>query len=77
MDVVRAQRLLGVDRGASHQEVRSAYRRQLAKHHPDAGGVADPAAIAEIRSAYRAVVERGVAREVEVERPRRLVDLYA
>jgi curved DNA-binding protein CbpA len=77
MDVTRAHRLLGVERGASHHEVRSAYRRQLAKHHSDAGGVDDPAAIAEIRSAYRAVVQRGVARGVEVERPRRLVDVYA
>jgi curved DNA-binding protein CbpA len=77
MDVIRAHRLLGVERGASHQEVRSAYRRQLAKHHSDAGGVDDPAAIAEIRRAYRAVVVRGAAPGVEVERPRRLVDVYA
>jgi DnaJ-class molecular chaperone len=77
MDVTRAHRLLGVDRGASHHEVRSAYRRQLARHHSDAGGVDDPAAIAEIRRAYRSVVQRGVAPGVEVERPRRHVDLYA
>ena len=74
---MRAQRLLGVERGASHHEVRSAYRRQLAKHHSDGGGVDDPAAIAEVRRAYRTVVERGAARDVEVERPRRLVDVYA
>jgi DnaJ-class molecular chaperone len=77
MEVTRAHRLLGVDRGASHHEVRSAYRRQLARHHSDAGGVDDPAAIAEIRRAYRAVVERGVAPGVEVERSIRRVDVYA
>ena len=77
MDVTRAHRLLGVERGASHHEVRSAYRRQLAKHHSDAGGVDDPAAIAEIRSAYRFVAQRGVARGVEVAPQRRLVDVYA
>jgi curved DNA-binding protein CbpA len=77
MDVTSAHRVLGVDRGASRHEVRSAYRRQLARHHSDGGGVDDPAAIAEIRRAYRAVVERGVARGVELERPRRAVDVYA
>jgi hypothetical protein len=77
MDVARAHRLLGVEQGASHREVRAAYRRQLARNHSDTGGVDDPAKIAELRRAYRAVVERGVARGVELERPRHLVDLYA
>jgi len=77
MEVTRAHRLLGVDGSASHHEVRSAYRRQLARHHSDVGGVDDPAAIAEIRRAYRTVVQRGVAPGVELDRPRRRVDVYA
>jgi DnaJ-class molecular chaperone len=77
MQVARAYSVLGVGRGASLHEVRSAYRTQLLRNHPDGGGSGDPATLAEIRSAYRAVVERGVAKDVRVERPRHLVDLYA
>ena len=77
MDVSRAYSVLGVARSASLGEVRTAYRAQLLRHHPDGGGDADPAALDEIRSAYRSVVSRGVAPGVELDTPRRAVDVYA
>ena len=36
-----ARRLLGVDEGATLQEIRDAHRRLIAKVHPDAGGSAE------------------------------------
>src|SRR4051812_7910015 len=77
MELVRAYSVLGVGRGASQHEVREAYRTQLLKNHPDAGGAGDPVALSEIRSAYRAVVALGAAPGAAVGAPRRAVDTYA
>ena len=41
---------LGVDRGASPDEIKRAYRRLASQHHPDKGG--DKARFQEIQSAY-------------------------
>jgi curved DNA-binding protein CbpA len=77
MDVTRAYSMLGVPSGASLKEIRSAYRNQLRRIHPDTGGLGDPAALASIRGAYRAIVEGGVMRvTVEPVRPRH-IDVYA
>ncbi len=38
MDPASARRLLGVDSGASRQQVDHAFRRLAARHHPDRGG---------------------------------------
>ena len=42
--------LLGVDRNATPQEIKKAYRKLAMKHHPDKGG--DSQKFAEIQSAY-------------------------
>jgi hypothetical protein len=52
VDASRASSTLGVANGASYDEVRRAYRRQLRAHHPDTG-LGDPQAITAIRSAYQ------------------------
>ena len=52
-----AYAVLGVRPGASVDEIRSAYRRQLSIHHPDAGGDAD--ALMEINWAF-AVLHRAL-----------------
>lgn len=88
MEVTRAHSLLGVRAGASHSELRSAYRTQLRRVHPDAGGAGDPAAIQSIRGAYRTLVadaarRRPVAEPAVTRRPaaepveRRHIDVYA
>jgi curved DNA-binding protein len=42
--------ILGVDRGADQNEIKQAYRKMAAKHHPDRGG--DTAEFQKIQSAY-------------------------
>jgi curved DNA-binding protein len=42
---------LGVQRGATDDEIKKAYRKQAAKHHPDRGG--DKAEFQKIEEAYR------------------------
>lgn len=43
-------KILGVDRTATHDEIKRAYRKLAAKHHPDRGG--DTAMFQEIQAAY-------------------------
>jgi curved DNA-binding protein len=45
-----AYQTLGVDRGATADEIKKAYRRLASQHHPDKGG--DKARFQEIQSAY-------------------------
>lgn len=44
---------LGLERGASEEEVKRAYRKLASKHHPDKGG--DTAKFQEIQAAYEAI----------------------
>ena len=44
---------LGIQRGASAEEVKKAYRRAASKHHPDKGG--DEAEFKKIQEAYEAI----------------------
>jgi curved DNA-binding protein len=46
---------LGVDRNANPDEIKAAYRRMAAKHHPDRGG--DTAAFQNIQSAYETLTD--------------------
>lgn len=48
--MANAYDILGVPKGASDDEIKKAYRRLAAKHHPDRGG--DTAKFQEIQSAY-------------------------
>lgn len=49
--------VLGLDDGASWRDIKLAFRRLAAKHHPDKGG--DGQAFAEIKAAYDALAARG------------------
>ena len=44
-------KILGVERNATEQDIKQAYRRQAAKHHPDRGG--DTQRFQEVEEAYR------------------------
>jgi DnaJ domain len=57
MDVKRASTTLGVANGATYDEVRRAYKRQLRAHHPDTG-LGDPQAISAIRTAYHSLADK-------------------
>lgn len=48
--MANAYETLGVPKGASEEEIKKAYRRLAAKHHPDRGG--DTAKFQEVQSAY-------------------------
>ena len=48
--MANAYETLGVPKGASDEEIKRAYRKLAAKHHPDRGG--DTAKFQEIQSAY-------------------------
>jgi hypothetical protein len=52
MDPDAAARTLGVDRDASSEVVRAAYRQRARLLHPDLG-VVDPSAMSELNEAYR------------------------
>jgi curved DNA-binding protein len=46
---------LGVPKGASNEDIKTAYRKLAAKHHPDRGG--DTAKFQEIQSAYETLTD--------------------
>ena len=50
-----AYQTLGVARGATEDEIKKAYRRLAAKHHPDRGG--NTAKFQEIQSAYETLTD--------------------
>lgn len=52
--------VLGVARGASESDVKSAFRRFAQAHHPDRGG--DPATFQQGMEAYRAITRPRVPR---------------
>ncbi len=52
--------VLGVARGASESDVKSAFRRFARAHHPDRGG--DPATFQQGMEAYRAITRPRVPR---------------
>ena len=53
--MANAYETLGVPKGASDQEIKKAYRKLAAKHHPDRGG--DTAKFQEIQSAYETLTD--------------------
>lgn len=53
--MANAYETLGVPKGASEDEIKKAYRRLAAKHHPDRGG--DTAKFQEIQSAYETLTD--------------------
>jgi hypothetical protein len=59
MDLDQARALLGVDRDADDEQIRSSYRRLLLSNHPDVtgGGPDSTARTAELNLAYRMVVD--------------------
>ncbi len=44
MSVDEASKLLGLPEGATHLQIKSAYRKMMMRHHPDKGGSAEFAA---------------------------------
>lgn len=58
----RAAEVLGVDAGASAEDVHRAYRRRARELHPDAGGTAE--AFAELRAAYQLLAAGAPIRDV-------------
>lgn len=52
---VSAIELLGLSPGASHEEIKAAYRRMAMKHHPDRGGSQDK--FQEIKVAYEQLMK--------------------
>lgn len=52
-----ALRVLGLEERASHEEIRLAYRRLAAEHHPDRGG--DPVRFMQVREAWEACLRAG------------------
>jgi len=53
--MANAYEILGVPKGASEEEIKKAYRRLAAKHHPDRGG--DTARFQEIQGAYETLTD--------------------
>ena len=53
--MANAYETLGVPKGASEDEIKRAYRKLAAKHHPDRGG--DTAKFQEIQSAYETLTD--------------------
>jgi len=53
--MANAYDILGVPKGASEEEIKKAYRRLAAKHHPDRGG--DTAKFQEIQGAYETLTD--------------------
>jgi DnaJ-class molecular chaperone len=56
--------VLGLNKGASEEEVKKAYRKQAMKHHPDKGG--DPEKFKEIQSAYEKITNPQSSNEPEM-----------
>jgi curved DNA-binding protein len=59
--------VLGVPRGASEEEIKKAYRRLAAKHHPDKGG--DTAKFQEIQQAYDTLGDAGKRQQYDNPQP--------
>lgn len=57
--MARPHEILGVPPGASRDEIRAAYRRLAALHHPDRGG--DAEAFAKVNAAHDAMLEKVAA----------------
>jgi len=62
-------RTLGLPLNASADEVRSAYRRLVRLHHPDANPTAQPGALSDVVRAYRALERARAAEGDPVFRP--------
>ena len=56
-------KILGVERTASAEDIKQAYRRQAARHHPDRGG--DTARFQEIEEAYRILSDPQTRQQVD------------
>lgn len=59
--------ILGVDRAASPDAIKRAYRRLASQHHPDKGG--DTARFQEIEEAYRILSDPGLRSQYDSPRP--------
>jgi DnaJ-class molecular chaperone len=58
---------LGVDRGASPDDIKRAYRKAAAQHHPDRGG--DTAKFQEVQAAYETLSDPGKRQQYDNPQP--------
>jgi curved DNA-binding protein len=58
---------LGIDRGASQDDIKRAYRKAAAQHHPDRGG--DTAKFQEVQAAYETLSDPGKRQQYDNPQP--------
>lgn len=64
---------LGVDRNANQDDIKKAYRKMAAQHHPDRGG--DTAKFQEVQAAYETLSDEGKRAQYDNPQPLSLIHI--